>query len=85
MVTVYIIREDIAESLRADGDVQTFQEYVEDGVYWKSYEFATPSKADNFCAGVCSGHTDERAPLGILILRDDIEDDLLYIKALIDT
>ena len=84
MVKVYIIREGYAESLRADDDLIGFKEYVEEGVYWQSYDFSNPTTADDFCAGVCSGHSDERAPMGFLILRDDIEDDMPYIQTLID-
>ena len=84
MVKVYIIREGYAESLRADDDLVGFQEYVEDGVYWQSYEFSNPTAAGAFWAGVCPGHSDERAPMGFLILRDDIEDDIPYIQTLID-
>lgn len=82
MVTVYVIRESYAESLRSEEDLQGFKEFVEDGVSWKSYEFSNPTAAGEFCAGVCTGHSDERAPMGFLILRDDIEDDIPYIQAL---
>lgn len=41
MIKVYVIREEYAETLRADDDLVGFQEYVEDGVSGNPMNFQT--------------------------------------------
>lgn len=82
MVTVYVIKDSYAEDLWNNEDLESFRTFVEDGIMWQSHTYPNTEDADIFCAGLFNGHIDERAPLGFLILRDDIEEDIPFIETL---
>lgn len=84
MVTIYVIKDSYAEDLRNNEDLESFRDLVEDGIMWQSHTYPNTGDADIFCAGLCNGHIDERAPLGFLILRDDIEEDIPFIETLME-